>query len=585
MPKRGHAVHVATTERKYKGKTYRSVLLRRSYREDGRVKHETLGNLSHLPPEAIEAIRLVLKGESVAPLEQRLECVRSLPHGHVMAVLGTIRRLGLDAIIASRGSRQRDLVLAMIAARIISPGSKLATCRALRSGTAETSLGDALGVADASDDELYAAMDWLLDRQQRIESQLAERHLDNVLVLYDLTSVYFEGRRCPLAKLGYNRDGKPGKLQIVVGLLCDRQGRPIATEVFEGNTGDPKTLAAQVAKLRERFGLDRVVLVADRGTITSARIREDLDPVEGLSWITALRSTDIKELIEQGAVSPSLFDERDLAEITVPEYPGQRLMVCRNPLLAAARAQKRDELLAATEREFEKIAAATQRAKNPLRGAAKIGLRVGAIKGKYKVAKHFALTITDDVFGYERKVDQIAAEAELDGLYVVRTNIPAEQLSADDTVRAYKSLSQIERAFRSMKSIDLKIRPVYHYREDRVRAHVLLCALAYYVEWHMREALAPLLFQDDDPEAAEDRRESVVAKAVRSESAMAKLASGRTDDGFPVESFRSLLALMGTIVKNSMRPQGSTSDTFTITTVPTLHQQRVLDLLDVRLGA
>lgn len=582
MARRGHAVHVATTRREYKGRVYESHLLRRTYREDGKVKHETLGNLSHLPAHAIEAVRRSLRGEHLVAADDRFEIVRSLPHGHVAATLGTLRNLGLEKLLSSRRGRERDLVTAMIVARIVDPCSKLATGRAVHRDTAHSTLGELVGVEDADADELYAAMDWLLPRQGRIEKALAERHLHGTLMLYDVTSTYFEGRSCPLAKLGHSRDGKRGKLQIVIGLLCDPEGRPVAVEVFDGNTGDPTTLAPQIEKLRQRFGLDRVVLIGDRGMLTSARIRDELRPVEGLSWISALRGPAIAKLARQGAIELSLFDERDLAEITSPDYPGERLMVCRNPLLADERARKRDELLAATEKELAKIAAATTRDRRPLRGAAKIGERVGRVANKYKVAKHFETTITDDSFDYARKDEQIRAEAELDGLYVIRTDVPTEQMSAEQTVRNYKSLSVVERAFRSIKTMDLKVRPIHHRKPERVRAHVFLCMLAYYVEWHMRQALAPLLFDDHDRTAAQEQRRSIVAPARRSAAARTKAATKKTPEGFTAQSFGDLLAQLSTIVKNQMHHHGGDDDeTFPMTTRPNAHQRRALELLGV----
>jgi len=581
MSARGGAVHVATTRRRYKNRVYETHLLRRTYREHGQVKHETLGNLSHLPPAALDAVRRVLKGEALVATQDRFECVRSLPHGHVVAVLGTLRRLGLDTLLSARRRRERDLVMAMIVARILTPGSKLATARAVAAETAQTSLGELLHVEDADEDQLYAAMDWLLPRQARIETVLASRHLDNTLVLYDVTSSYFEGRTCPLARRGYSRDHRRGTLQIVIGLLCNRAGCPVAVEVFPGNTADPATVAPQVQKLRERFGLERVVLVGDRGMLTDARIREELEPVEGLSWISALRAPAIQRLAAQETIQRSLFDEVDLAEVTSPDFPGERLVVCRNPLLAAERARKRQALLAATETDFEKIVRATQRTRQRLHGADKIGLRVGTVRNQYKVGKHFELTITDDTFSYARKQEQITAEAALDGLYVVRTNVDAAELSTAEVVRAYKSLSVVERAFRTMKTIDLKVRPIHHRREDRVRAHVFLCMLAYYVEWHMRRALAPLLFEDHDRAAAQ--RTSVVRKAERSPAADRKAATKRTEDDFAVQSFRSLLGQLGTIVKNWVRPTATTGVSFPMVTIPNRHQKRALELLGLSL--
>jgi transposase len=571
MATRGGAVHVATTRRKYKGRVCESHLLRRTFREDGKVKHETLGNISHLPGHVIDLVRRSLRGEMFVSAQEHLECVRSLPHGHVAAVLGTLGNLGLDKLISPKPCRERDLVVVMIAARILDPGSKLAISRALARDTAKTTLGEALSVTDIGEDELCSAMDWLLARQVKIEDALARRHLDNTLVLYDVTSSYFEARTCPLAKLGYSRDGKKGKLQIVIGLLCHREGRPVAVEVFDGDTRDAAMVASQVQKLRERFGLLPVVLVGDRGMITDARIREDLSPVERFSWITALRGPAIRKLVAEGDIVPSLFDETDLAEITSEDFPGERLVVCRNPYLAQEPARKREELLAATEAELAKIAAATRRHRKSLRGAAAIGLRVGKVKDKYKVGKHFDLEITEDSFQYARKTAQIVGEAALDGIYVVRTNVPREEFTARETVGAYKSLSVVEQAFRTMKLIDLKVRPIHHRLEGRVRAHVFLCMLAYHVEWHMRQALAPMLFDDHDKAAAEAERTSIVRKAERSKAAKEKVSTKRTADGFAVESFRCLLSGLGTIVKNWVRPTGTVIEPFVMMTIPTSH--------------
>lgn len=579
MSKRGSAVHVATTRRRYKGRVYESHLLRRTFREGGQVKHETVGNLSHLPAEVIDLVRRTLQGEAFVSVEDSFECVRSLPHGHVAAVLGTLQQLGLDKVIASRPGPERDLVVAMIVARILDASSKLATGRAVDEETATTTLGEELSLGPVDAEALYAAMDWLLPRQAKIEAELARRHLDNTLVLYDVTSSYFEGRTCPLAQRGHNRDGKKGKLQIVIGLLCNRDGCPVAVEVFDGNTGDPTTLAPQVEKIRQRFGLSRVVLVGDRGLLTQARIREDLQPVEGLSWITALRAPTIQALAQQGRVTPSLFDETDLAEITSPDFPGEWLVVCRNPRLAVERTRKRQELLAATEVRFEEIVAATRRAHTPLRTAAKIGQRVGKVRNAYKVGKHFEVDITDTGFTYRRNEDQISAEAALDGIYIVRTNVAADEFDAEQTVTAYKSLSVVERAFRTMKTVNLRIRPIHHHLEKRVRAHVLLCMLSYYVEWHMRQALAEILFTDTKPEAAQ--RESVVAPAQRSAAAQTKAATRQTDDGLPVHSFPSLLDHLGTIVRNWVRPAGNDIQPFTMVTKPNPLQRRAFELLGV----
>ena len=560
-----------------------AVLLRESYRDAGRNKKRTLANLSKLPDAAVDAVRRVLRGDRLVDPEKAFTCVRSLPHGHVAAVLGTLKRLGLHTLIARGASRARGLVLALITARVIDPRSKLATARALAPETAASTLGRMLELDDVDPQELYAAMDWLLDRQAGIEQRLARRHLqEHTLVLYDLTSSYLEGTRCPLAQRGHSRDGKPGTLQIVFGLLCTADGCPVAVEVFEGATSDPRTVTAQVQKLRERFGLERVVLVGDRGMLTAARIREDLQGVDGLRWITTLRAPMIRKLLKAGAVKPSLFDERDLAEITSDEFPGERLIVCRNPLLAAQRRRKRQELLAATEKDLAPIAAATARENRPLRGAAEIGLRVGRMIHRRKVAKHFITTITDETFSFRRDDEKIAAEEALDGIYIVRSNVEPEQFDAARTVRAYKDLSNVERAFRSLKSVDLKVRPIHHRRPDRVRAHVLLCMLAYYVEWHMRRTLAPILFDDHDRDGAEQRRRSVVAPARRSQAADAKAGRKRTDDGLPVHSFRTLLADLGTMTANTMQADDAKDgDTFTLQTRPTPVQERCFQLLGV----
>ena len=559
-----------------------AVLLRESYREHGRIKKRTLANLSKLPHEAVEAVRRVLRGQHLVTPEEAFTCLRSLPHGHVAAVVGTIRQLGLDTLVARQASRARDLVTALIAARVIDPQSKLATARALAPETAVSTLGDMLDLGAIDQHELYAAMDWLVARQAGIEQRLAKRHLDDhTLVLYDLTSSYMEGAHCPLAGRGHSRDGKKGTLQIVFGLLTTAAGCPVAVEVFEGSTADPNTLAAQVEKLQRRFGLERIVLVGDRGMLTGARIREDLAPIDGLRWITTLRAPTIRRLVAAHRITPSLFDERDLAEISSEEFPGERLIVCRNPLLAAERGRKREELLAATEKLLEPIVAATRRKANPLRGKAEIGLRVGNVINRYKVAKHFVTAIEDNSFTFRRNAEKIAAETALDGLYIVRSNVEPEQMDEACTVRAYKDLAKVEQAFRSLKTADLKVRPFYHRRADRVRAHVLVCMLAYYVEWHMRGKLAPLLFDDHDPQAAERRRRSIVAPAQRSPAALAKARRKRTDDGLPVHSFRSLLADLATLTVNTMQV-ADTGASFPLHTEPTAVQRRCFELLGVK---
>ena len=559
-----------------------AVLLRESIREHGKIRKHTLANLSSLSAVQIEFLRRILRGETLVCAQDVFETLRSRPHGHVAAVLGTVRRLGLESLIGSKPSRERDLAVAMIVARILEPRSKLATARALDAETLHSSLGEVMAVEDADEDELYEAMDWLLARQERIEQELAKRHLsEGTLTLYDVTSTYFEGRHCPLARLGHSRDGKTDKLQIVFGLLTNEEGCPVAVEVFEGNTGDPVTLTSQVRKIRERFGLRRVVLVGDRGMITSARIREDLKGVEGMEWITALRGPAIRKLVGEGSLQFSLFDQRDLAEIHSPAYPGERLIVCKNPLLADERRRKRAELLAATECELTRVATATSRARNPLRDSAKIGLRAGRVLGRFKMAKHFRLEITDTSFRFERNQARIEQEAALDGIYVIRTSVPPEVLTAESAVRSYKRLAGVERAFRSLKTVDLQVRPIYHRKADRVRAHILLCTLAYYVEWHMRRALAPILFDDHDKEAGEKLRASVVAPARRSTAGELKAWTQRSEENEPIGSFQSLLVDLATIVKNRNRAKAMEGSDFETITTPTPHQQRAFDLLKV----
>ena len=560
-----------------------AILLRESYRQGEQVKSRTLANLTPWPPAQLEALRRVLRGEPLVAPEDAFEIVRSLPHGHVAAVLGTLRHLGLDQLLAPKKSRARELVLAMLVARILDPQSKLATARSLGHDTALTSLGQTLAVESADADALYAAMDWLLPRQPQIEAALAKRHLaEGTLALYDLTSTYFEGQTCPLAKFGHRRDGKKGTLQIVFGLICNAEGCPVAVEVFAGNTADPATLATQLQKLRDRFHLRRVVLVGDRGVRTEARIRAELQAVEGLDWITALRGPAIRTLVAAGALDLGRFAETDLFECTAPTYPEERLIACRNPALAAERARKREALLQATERELEPIRQATQRAKRRLTGQAKIAFRGGKVLNRFKMGKHFHLEITDEALLSTRDTESIMAEAALDGLYVLRTSVPLDLLSTSSTVHAYKSLSMVERAFRSLKTVDLHVRPIGHRLAERVRAHVFLCMLAYYVEWHMRQALAPLLFDDDDKAAGEARRTSVVAPAQRSPQAQRKAQTKQTDEGMPVHSFQTLLDDLATGTKNRVRFVQSNTETILVTK-PTPLQQRALDLLQVSL--
>ena len=562
-----------------------AVLLRESYREAGQVKTRTLANLSRWPECKVERLQRALKGlPTAADLAEAFEIARSLPHGHVAAVLGTARRLGVEELIDSAPSRQRDLVVAMLIAAVIEPGSKLAFARGLRDQTATSSLGAVLGLSCCDEDDLYEAMDWVLARKDTIENALAARHLTNgTLVLYDVSSAAFEGHTCPLGAIGHARDGVKGRLQIVYGLLCSPAGVPIAIEVFEGNTGDPKTLAAQIEKLKTRFGLIRVALVGDRGMLTSARIRDELRPAH-LDWISALRAPQIKALVEAGALQLSLFDEQDLFEITHPDYPGERLVCCHNPALADERARKRAELLAATENELAKIAAATGRARRPLRGKDKIALRVGTVRNKFKMAKHFDFEITDDSFTFTPNNDQIAAEAALDGIYVLRTSLPEHTLERDDVVGRYKDLADVERFFRTLNT-ELDAGPIRHRLADRVRAHMFLRMLSYYISWHMKQRLAPILFQDNDKPAAVAKRTNPVAPAQRSDEALKKAARKRADDDTPVHSFTSLLADLATICANTIQPAHD-MPAFTKITSPTALQRQAFELLEIshRLG-
>jgi len=572
MAHRGGAVHVVTTRRSYKGRVYSTHLLRHSYREDGRVKNETVGNLSHLPESLIEVIRRALAGESFVPAGQQLQILRSRPHGHVQAVRAAMQRLDFESLIASRPSPERDLVCAMVAVRVLAPKAKLATTRWWHTST----LAQEFGVEQANEDDLYAAMDWLLERQELIERKLASRHLkEGSLALYDLTSSYFEGKCCPLGKRGHNRDGKKDKLQVNYGLMTTRTGCPVAVSVYEGNTGDAKTLMPQVAKLRESFGLEQVVLVGDRGMISHKAI-QGLKELEGLSWITALKSGQIRSLVESETLQLGLFDERNLLEITHPDYPGERLIACRNPELAKLRAHKRRSLLEATQKELDKVRDRVE--SDRLKGTAAIGVRVGRVLNKYKVGKHFDLHITDKKFSYTVLQEQIEAEAALDGIYVIRTCVPKKQMSAAETVRSYKALANVERAFRSLKTVDLKVRPIHHWLETRVRAHIFLCMLAYYVEWHLREAWRPLLFSDEDQAAKAER--DPVAPAERSAKAMEKVSSKTLPDGTPAHSFGTLLDELATVVRNSCRAPLENSATFDLLTTTTPLQRRAFELVD-----
>jgi transposase len=574
MASRNGPVHVVTTTRKYKDQVYQTHLLRRSYREDGVVKNETLGNLSHLPDELIEIIRRSLRGESFVPLGQAFEVTASRPHGHVQAVTLAMQRLGLASMLASKPCRERELVLAMIASRILAPHTKLATTRWWHT----TTLAEDFGVADASEDELYAAMDWLLQRQGAIQKKLAARHLgEGALVLYDLSSSYFEGTTCPLAKLGYSRDGRKGTLQVNYGLLTDARGCPVAVSVHEGNVADSATFMPEVQRLRSEFGIEQVVMVGDRGMMGHKAI-EELRELDGVGWITALKTGSIRALVEQGQLQLDLFDERNLLELTSSDYPGERLVACRNPQLAALRTHKRQELLAATEKGLQAIKERVDAGK--LAGADAIGLRVGKVINQYRAAKHFELAISDNAFTFERRHEAIATEAALDGIYIIRTSVEAACMDAAQCVRNYKSLASVERAFRSLKTIDLKIRPIHHRLADRVRAHILLCMLAYYVEWHMRETWAPLMFTDPDSQAKATR--DPVAPARRSDAALAKVASHTLDDGTPVHSFSTLLSELSTIVRNTCRTPGAAPDapSFAVLTTPTAKQRRAMELIE-----
>jgi hypothetical protein len=551
-----------------------AILLREGYREGGKVKTRTLANLSKLPPEALAVLRQVLKGDKLVKAGDAFEAIASPHHGHVQAVWVAMQRLGFANLIASRPSWQRDLVVAMVAARILEPDSKLATTRWWHT----TTLPAMLGVADADEDDLYAAMDWLLKSQERIEKKLAARHLrDDGLVLYDLSSSYFEGVTCPLAAFGHDRDGKKGKLQVNYGLLTDRSGIPVSVSVFKGNTGDPKTLLPQVDKVRKDFSIEHFVLVGDRGMIAQKQI-DALREIDGIDWIAALRPEAIKKLVTSGAIQMGLFDERNLFELIHPDFPGERLVACRNPELAKRRSRKRESLLEATVKELEKVRRMVQRGR--LRGKDDIGVRVGKVVNKYKVGKHFTLDIHDDRFGFAIDQEKVAAEASLDGIYVVRTSLSEQRISDDDTVRSYKLLGQVERAFRSLKTIDLKVRPIRHRLEDRVRAHIFLCMLAYYVQWHMIEAWRPLLFCDEDQGAKATR--DPVEPAKRSEEALRKVHSKTLDDGSEVHSFQTLLKVLSGIVRNVCRIPGEGPDapTFDVLTTPNAKQQQALDLLE-----
>ena len=551
-----------------------AILLRESYREDGKVKKRTLGNLSHFPIDQVDTLSRALKGEKLAPVDSMFEVIDSKLHGHVEAVRLAMRRLGFEKMISSNSSRERDLVVAMVAARILEPDSKLATTRWWNN----TTLPEDLGVDDADEDELYEAMDWLLDRQGKIEKKLGERHLkEDGLVLYDLSSSYVEGESCPLAVLGHNRDEKKGKLQVNYGLLTDERGCPVSVSVFPGNTADASTLVPQAQKAREEFGIDRLVLVGDRGMISSKQI-EQLKEMREVEWITALRSGQIRKLLEGGTIELSLFDKRDLYEVTHADFPGERLVICRNPLMAERREHTRQSLIKATVEELEKVRGMVIRGR--LKGKEKIGVRVGRVVNKYKMAKQIHLDIEENSFDYRVLEESVKAEAAMDGLYVIRTSLAEDRMGAEDAVRHYKDLSKVERAFRSLKSIDLRVRPIYHHLEKRVRSHIFLCMLAYYVEWHMKEAWRELLFSDEEQEQKKGR--DPVAPAQRSAKALKKVRSQRLEDDSEVHSFHTLLASLSTIVRNSCRRQGAGPQeaSFTMMTRANPQQKRALALID-----
>ena len=571
MSERGGAVHVVTTRRRYKGREYATHLLRRSYREAGRVKNETLGNLSHLPDTLIDIVRRALRGETFVPANARFEVLRSRAHGHVQALRLAMQRLGIESLIGSRPSPERERICALIAARVLSPHTKLATTRWWHT----TTLAEEFAVGATDEDDVYGAMDWLLERQPVIERKLAGRHLEEgALALYDLSSSYFEGTHCPLGRIGHNRDGKKNKLQVNYGLLTNRVGCPIAVSVYPGNTADASTLMPQIAKLRECFALEHVVIVGDRGMISHKAIGE-LKTLDGIAWITALKSGQIRSLVEGGALQLGLFDQRNLFELTDPAYPDERLIACRNPELARLRGHKRQALLAATALELDKIRDRVARGK--LQGEARIGVTIGRVLNKYKVAKHFELTINESSFKYRILEDKVAAEAALDGIYVIRTGLAKKQISAPDAVRSYKSLAQVERAFRSLKTVDLKVRPIHHRLENRVRAHIFLCMLAYYVEWHLIDAWRALLFTDEEQTAKATR--DPVAPAKRSAAAAEKAATHQLEDGTPAHSLRTLFAELATLVRNTCRTTDHPA-TFDILTTPTEVQRRAFDLVE-----
>jgi transposase len=575
-------MYVVTTKRQYKGKTYTNYLIQQSYREEGKVKHKTLSNITHLPADLIEVIRRRLKeGRPLAAPGFSIK--RSLPHGHVATILKTMRDIGLDSVIASKPGRNRDIIIGLIVQRLIRPGSKLDGYRGFRSESATTSVGKELNLEAISHNQVYQAMDWLLESQPRIEKKLARKHLkEGTILLYDLSGSYYTGQTSDLVQYGYNRDGKKGYPQIVYGLLCDSEGCPVAVEVFSGNTPDSETMPEQIEKVRQRFGIKQVVWVGDRGMITGKFISEELSGHEGLDWITALRGGQVRKLVNQQAIQLSLFDKQDMVEIESKDYAGERLVVCKNPLLAEERSRNRQQLLEATRKELDKIVAATQRKHKPLRGKDAIGVKVGKVIDKYKMGKHINYSIEKASFTYQIDTTSVAEEEMLDGLYVIRTSLPQSSYSPEQTVETYKSLSHVEWAFRTIKTTLLQIRPIYHWDDKRIRSHVFLCMLAYYVQWHLHRRLAPLLYADDQKQQARQKRRSVVAPAQKSNDALQKAATHLTEEGNPVHSIESLINFLGTICKNEMQYEGH-QETFSAITEPINEQQQILDLLNVKL--
>jgi transposase len=575
-------MYVSTTKRERNGKVYTNYLIRYSYREGGKVKHGTIANISHLPPDIIETIKHRLK--SGKPLSGNgFSVIRSLPHGHVKTILQIIKSTGLDQVIASKPYYERNIILALIANGIINPGSKLASFKNLQEQTATTSLNQTLQLEDMSKDDVYKALDWLAKRQEHIEQKLAKKHLDEgTIVLYDISGSYYTGKESDLVKYGYNRDGKKGHPQIVYGLLCNKDGCPVSVEVFPGNTADSSTLSDQLKKVRERFGISRVVWVGDRGMITSKTINEELGHTEGLEWITALRSQQVKKLVNKGSIQLSLFDEQNLAEIDSSDYPGERLVVCKNPLLADERKRNRQELLNATCKELDKVVRAVNRKTKPLRGKDEIGIRVGEVINQYKVGKHISYRIEEDAFSYEIDQDSIAREETLDGLYVIRTSLSQEASSAEETVETYKSLSQVEWAFRTLKTTRLELRPIYHWTEQRIKAHVFLCMLTYYVEWHLQQRLQPYLYADHEKEKGKQKRETPVSPAKKSNEALEKAQTHLTKDGKTTHSMNTVLDFLGTICQHEIKYENHEKSIYT-KTEPTAEQKNILDSLGVTL--